>query len=107
MEKSQNNENNWWDPRVKGTLLNFAAKTAILGIMLGIVGEHLIDHSRGAVEPVISSNTELIRQDLQQPVEEMRQSARDALEKLEGMENDVNELKEFISKQFGVKFEQN
>lgn len=97
-------EARWWDVRQKGTLAQYAAKTAMVGIMLTIVGERLIARSSSTVEPVISSNTELIRQDLEEPVEEMRQNAQDALGKLQNMEQDVADVKEFIAEEFGVDF---
>jgi hypothetical protein len=105
MDTRHESEPRWWEIHRRGTLANFGAKVAMTGVMLLFVGERLIDHSKNTVEPVINSNTELIRKDLQQPVREMRESARNALAKLEGMEQDVAELKDFISEQFGVDFE--
>lgn len=104
MEMQREYESKWWDIRRKGTLANFAAKTAFVGIMLTFVGEHLIDHSRGTVDSVVDSKTQMIRQDIQGPMDEVRQRAKDAGDTLNGMEQDVKDLKRFIANEFGVDF---
>lgn len=104
MDIQHESEPRWWDIRRRGTIANFAAKVTMTGVMLLFVGEKLIDHSKNTVDNVFDSKTELIRQDIQGPMDEVRQRAVDAGESIKSMEKDVNELKAFLADEFGVEF---
>ena len=71
-------ESKWWDPRTRGTLASFAAKTAVVGVMLGFVGDRVVDQSHGAVDSIVEDKTEQIREDFEEPIAEVTRNSEEA-----------------------------
>lgn len=94
----------WWDPREKGTIANFTAKVAIVGLMLNFVAERAIDYSSDKVDSVVDSQTKLIRKDIQEPMDNVQDQVRDAVQSVENIEDGVEQMKRFFHDEFGINF---
>ncbi len=95
----------WWDPRERGTIANFTAKVAIVGLMLNFVVDRAIDYSSYKVDSVVDSKTRLIRRDIQEPMDDVKKRVQIAVESVENIEDGVEQMKEFLQQEFGISFD--
>ncbi len=104
MENDRNSEARWFDPRKRGTIANFTAKVAIVGVMLGVITDRTVDQSKGAVDDVVGNRTEQIRDDIQEPMSQVEDNAKTAVEKIDRIEENVDALREWFQDNLGVDF---
>ena len=105
VEKSiSKEESNWWDPRERGTIANFTAKVAIVGFMLNFVTHRAIDYSSDKVGGVVDSQADLIRKDIQEPMNAVQEKVQGAVESVENIEDGVEQMKKFLHEEFGIDF---
>lgn len=93
----------------KGSVRRFAAKVAIVGVMLGVVADRAIDRAvdqgKNVVEPVLQEQGELLRSEVDGSMNNVENDAKEAKEKVNSIEENVEALKLWFEENFGVDFE--
>jgi len=106
VERPKDTEAKWWDVRKRGTLVNYTAKVAIAGVMLNFVADRVVDYSSDTVDDVVDTKTELIRQDIREPMDDVQKKVKVASESVENIEDGVEQMKQFLHDEFGIDFEE-
>ncbi|MCA9342758.1 hypothetical protein KC950_01960 [Candidatus Saccharibacteria bacterium] len=93
----------------KKSIRRFAAKVAILGVMLGVVADRAVDRTidqgKDVVQPVLQEQGELLRSEVDGSMNNVENDAKEAKEKVNNIEENVEALKNWFEENMGVNFE--